>query len=76
MLAEDGYTILLSTHNPDHALYFATDILALHRPGVYSAGAAEDVLTEALIEEIYSLPVTIAEVETPRGAVKSCVPRL
>lgn len=75
-LADDGYTILLSTHNPDHALHFATDVLALRRPGEYTFGAAEAVLTERLIGEIYGLSVTVAAVDTPRGAVRSCVPWL
>ena len=30
-LTEQGYTVLLSTHDPEHALRFATHVLALHR---------------------------------------------
>ena len=38
-LTEQGYTVLLSTHNPEHAFRFATDVLVLREGGVLFAPA-------------------------------------
>lgn len=37
-LADSGYTVLLSTHNPEHAFRFATDVLVLREGGVRAFG--------------------------------------
>ena len=60
-LAAEGYGILLSTHNPQHALPFATRILALAGGGVAALGPAQDVLTPALIKELYHVDVTFTQ---------------
>jgi len=73
-LTEQGYTVLLSTHNPDHALRFASHILALQRGGEYTAGTTEQVLDAAFLEKIYHIPVIVAKTETPVGSLRSCVP--
>ena len=73
-LAGQGYTVLLSTHNPDHALHFATNILALQRGGAYTTGPAAEQLNEKLIAEIYGIPAEIGTVETALGPVRTCVP--
>ena len=58
-LAENGYTILMSTHNPEHARQFATHVLALKDGTVYADGAAESVMTPALIEALYQIPAAV-----------------
>ena len=66
-LAKDGYTVLLSTHNPQHALWYADRVLALVNGCIAAFGGTEDVLTPALIETLYG---TSAELyETPGGSV-------
>lgn len=44
-LTEQGYTVLLSTHDPEHALRFATHVLALHGSTVAACGPVEEMLT-------------------------------
>ena len=66
-LAKDGYTVLLSTHNPQHALWYADRVLALFHGSVAAFGDTKDVLSPALIETLYG---TSAEFhETPGGSV-------
>ena len=66
-LAGDGYTVLLSTHNPQHALWYADRVLALHDGSVAALGPVETTLTPALFETLYG---TRAELyETPGGSV-------
>ena len=66
-LAAEGYTVLLSTHHPQHALRDADRVLALLDGRVSAFGPAKEVLTPALLESLYG---TRAELyDTPGGPV-------
>lgn len=54
-LTEEGYTVLLSTHNPQHALSFCNCLLALRDCGVAAFGETKTQLTAELIEQLYSI---------------------
>ena len=56
-LAREGYGVLLSTHNPQHALTFATRILALADGRVAALGRPQDVLTPELVTRLYGVDV-------------------
>ena len=73
-MADHGYTILLSTHNPEHALRYATHVLAIKDHRILADGDADQILTEDLIREIYELDVKILETEVNGTGVRSCVP--
>ena len=66
-LAKEGYGVLLSTHNPQHALTFATRTLALCDGRVAAQGRPDEVLTEALMSRLYGVDVTF--VQTSAGRV-------
>ncbi len=66
-LSREGYTVLLSTHNPQHALTFADRVLALRDGAVEAFGNAESVLSPELMERLYGVKVTMAE--TPGGSI-------
>ena len=72
-LTEQGYTVLLSTHDPEHALRFATHVLALHGGTVAACGPVEEMLTEELLHTLYRIPLTVARVPVTGGTVRSCV---
>ena len=72
-LTEQGYTVLLSTHDPEHALRFATHVLALHGGTVAACGPVEEMLTEELLHTLYRIPLTVAQVPVTGGTVRSCV---
>ena len=61
-LAGEGYGVLLSTHNPQHALSFATRILALSDGKVAALGKADEVLTPKLIRQLYNVGATFTQV--------------
>jgi len=73
-MAQEGYTILLSTHNPEHALQHATQVLALKDRHILEQGDSMSVLDEELIEKIYGLRVKIIETIVAGKTVRSCVP--
>ena len=60
-LAQEGYAVLLSTHNPQHALTFASRILALSGGSVAALGEPQEVLTEELVKTLYGVNVTFTE---------------
>ena len=66
-LAQEGYGVLLSTHNPQHALTFATRTLALADGRVAALGRPDEVLTPELMEKLYGVDVIFAK--TPAGRV-------
>ena len=66
-LAKDGYTVLLSTHNPQHALWYADRVLALLDGSVAALGPVEATLTPALFEALYGTRAELCE--TPGGSV-------
>lgn len=70
-LAAQGYTVLLSTHDPQHALRFSHRVLALREGQVAAFGDTRQVLTETLLQALYG--VDAALLDTPHGAV--VVPR-
>ena len=68
-LSKEGYAVLLSTHNPQHALTFASRILALSGGRVAALGAPQDVLTRDIVSSLYGVDVTFADTEGGRVLV-------
>ena len=68
-LADEGYTVLLSTHNPQHALSYAGQLLALSAGRIAAFGRPEEVLTEALIRKLYDVDVEFAQTNGGRVIV-------
>ena len=63
-LADEGYCIVLSTHSPQHALWYADRALALLDGGVAAYGPPREVLNEELIEKLYHLSVRFIPTDT------------
>ena len=72
-LAARGYTVLLSTHNPEHALHYAHRILALQGGHIAADGPTETALTPQLLQTLYGIQAILAEVPTDRGTVRSLI---
>ena len=66
-LAGQGYTVILSTHDPQHALRFSRRVLALRDGRVAAFGDTRDVLTETLLRRLYG--VDAALLDTAHGPV-------
>ena len=72
-LAARGYTVLLSTHNPEHALHYAHRVLALQGGHIAADGPTETALTPQLLQTLYGIQAILAEVPTDRGTVRSLI---
>lgn len=66
-LAQQGYTVLLSTHDPQHALRFSQKVLALSGGQVAADGCTADVLTPELLRRLYGVEAVV--LDTPCGRV-------
>ena len=73
-MAENGYTVVLSTHNPEHALLYATHVLALKDHKIEACGRSEEIITEKLIEDLYGMRVKIAVTQSEGKKIRSCIP--
>jgi iron complex transport system ATP-binding protein len=72
-LAAQGYGIVLSTHDPDHAFACASTVALLHGGRLVATGATSEVLSPARLEVVYGLPVAV---ERLAGGHTVCVPDL
>ena len=70
-LSRAGYTVLLSTHDPQHALWFADKALALKNGRVLAFGPPGEIVTPELLQQLYGRRIDL--VSTPQGPV--LVPR-
>ena len=60
-LAEEGYLIVQSTHNPEQTYMFADRIIAIKDGKIISDGRPEDIMDEELIRELYGIDVSVVE---------------
>lgn len=66
-LARQGYTVVFSTHDPQHALRYADDALALEKGRVAAFGPVGTTLDAELIKRLYGMSVTL--IDTAGGAL-------
>ena len=58
-LAAEGYGIVLSTHDPDHAFACASEVALLHDRHLAAHGPPDAVLTPARLQSVYGVPVFV-----------------
>jgi iron complex transport system ATP-binding protein len=72
-LRDAGVSILLCTHDPDHAFQVADRVLLLRGGSAITLGRTQEALTAENLTRLYDVPVQVAEVETPGGVRRVCV---
>ena len=58
-LAHDGYAVLMTTHNPNHAIMLDGLVGILDSSGTMTVGSAAETITEAQLSRAYSTDVVI-----------------
>ncbi len=71
-LAREGYTILQSTHQPDHAFLYADRVIVLDKRKIIAKGLPKQVLTKEIIQNIYKINVEILSLFDHN--IKLCIP--
>ena len=59
LLADYGYTVLLSSHNPQQALWYADNILAMEDGSVVAFGTPDDVMNSNLLKTLYGIDIAL-----------------
>lgn len=62
-LSEKGYGIIITTHNPDHALLLGGKAAVLYRDGTLCLGACGEIITEERIREVYDTDLRLTYLE-------------
>mgnify|MGYP001260805710 CR=1 FL=1 len=73
-LADSGYTVMMSTHNPDQALLFADTAFVMKNGRVLASGPVEDVMTDEIMRQLYHVNVKILEYQYENKRIRTCVP--
>jgi len=68
-LADQGWTIILSTHNPDHALQLADTVTTVSHGTVKDHGVPHQILTSAHLSDLYQANVEVVSI----GQTKTCI---
>ncbi|NCB52033.1 MAG: ABC transporter ATP-binding protein [Clostridia bacterium] len=72
-LAEEGYTVIQTTHDPQHTYMFSDRVLALKGGSVLTEGSPKDVLDKDLMSALYGVDVEVSSLFDDR--VRVCTPR-
>lgn len=72
-LADDGLALLVTTHQPDHALLLDAQVVALRHGRIQASGQATKILQAPTLSSLYDIPI---DVVAHNGSPVACVPRL
>lgn len=70
-LAEDGYSIIMTTHNPDHPFVLNSNVWMLGKRGDFHTGTLTETMTSRQLSELYE--TTVEVVELPKQKKTICV---
>ncbi len=74
-LRDRGISILMTSHDPNHAFALEADVTCLGREGLLASGAAERVLTAELLQRLYGIDVAMGRILSPSSAeITACAP--
>jgi len=78
-LARQGLTIIMASHVPDNAFFYATKVMLLNQGGLFGLGKANDIITEKGLRELYGVNVKIIKTgirsdNEDDSEVRRCVP--
>nr|WP_092071229.1 ABC transporter ATP-binding protein [Dendrosporobacter quercicolus]NSL49427.1 ABC transporter ATP-binding protein [Dendrosporobacter quercicolus DSM 1736]SDM23484.1 iron complex transport system ATP-binding protein [Dendrosporobacter quercicolus] len=76
-LSGQGYTIMMSTHFPNHAFWAGSQVVLLQDGRVLAAGAPAEVVTAENLTSLYGTPMSVLTVTPSEGSGKTitvCAP--
>lgn len=71
-LADEGYTIIQTTHNPEQSYMFSDKVLAIKDGRVLCHGEPQKIMTREIISQLYGLDVEISSLYNDR--IRICMP--
>lgn len=73
-LKENGTTVLLSTHNPEHALMYCDEIVVMSENHIISHKKGDNKLSDEILSKIYDTPLMIKEIDENNNKYKVILP--
>ncbi len=71
-LKEKGYAIIITTHNPDHAIMLGGTTAILDREGRLTVGKSEEIIAEERLRQVYGTELSLIHMDEVDRDV--CVP--
>jgi iron complex transport system ATP-binding protein len=71
-LASDGLTMIMTTHDPNHAVWFGGPAVLMKEGRFVATGAAADVITQSTLTATYGVPVAV--IDAPGTGPLACTP--
>ncbi|MCI7146417.1 MAG: ABC transporter ATP-binding protein [Clostridiales bacterium] len=62
-MAEEGFSVIMTTHNPDHALLLGGKAAIVSRDGTIFQGDCEEIVTEKNLREVYDIDLKLMYIE-------------
>lgn len=75
-LTEEGMSVLMVTHDPDHALLCADRVVVMEEGNITAYGKPRDVLGTNLLKRIYRADLEVTDVQLHDRTQRVCVPIL
>jgi iron complex transport system ATP-binding protein len=75
-LAKSGYTIIMTTHFPNHAFLTCNKVMLMKKGRIIAMGDPDDVVTANSLSQLYETSVKIFRLEDERNPVKVCMPTM
>jgi len=74
-LSEQGYAVIMTTHNPEHAILLDDMVGILDRNGHITVGQCRQIVTEDILKEVYTTDLRMIYIEEMQRNVCVC-PRI
>jgi iron complex transport system ATP-binding protein len=71
-MANDGYSIVITTHNPDHAILLGGTVAILDRHGCLEIGKYNTIITESRLKKVYNADLRLLMI--PELSRIACLP--
>lgn len=62
-MSAEGYSVVITTHNPDHALLLGDKAAIVSRDGSIIQGKSSEIVTEEILAGVYGLDIRIRYIE-------------
>lgn len=61
-IASEGYAVVITTHNPDHALLLGGEVAAINTDGELTFGSCSDVINEKFLSSLYGIDLHLRHI--------------
>lgn len=68
-LADEGYALIMTTHNPEHAIILNGKVAILNRKGILGVGQSAETINAETLSNLYGLSIKTVYVEEAKRVV-------